>query len=87
MGRFAPKSAELLGELEDIVKDAILTDNYEDPVLTRLIEITLASITEKRPLFPTVLEEPEFFRRYFRRWVEEGMQERIQERAAQEQED
>ena len=87
MGCFAPKSAELLGELEDTVKDAILTDDYEDAVLTRLIEITLASITEKRPLFPSILDEPEFYRRYFRRWVEEGMQERIQERGAQEQED
>ena len=84
MGRAAPKSAEIIGGLEDVVKDAILTDNFDDPVLTRLIEITLASITEKRPLFPSILDEPEFYRSHFRRWVEEGMQERVKEREAHE---
>ncbi len=83
MGTGTPKSSEgettrerRLRELEDIVKDAIYTETSVDPVLLKLIEITMTSITENRPLFPgSPLEEPSFFRRYFKRWVQESLEE------------
>lgn len=83
MGARTPKSEEggafrerRLAELEDIVKDAIYTETSDDPVLLKLIEITMISITENRPLFSgSPLNEPAFYQRYFRRWVQEGLEE------------
>ena len=85
MGR-APKSKSLegqLGELEEAVKDHILTGDG-DPVLRVLVDLTAASITEERPLFPNLLEEPAFFRKYFKSWVREGLLERAKLQAAEE---
>lgn len=62
--------------MEGVVKDMILEEDFNDRVLWGMIEITMAEITTKRPLFPTLRDEPVFYRRYFRRWVEEAMQER-----------
>lgn len=84
MGTEPPKSeddpgkgriADLLEELEDAVKDAILTTT-DDPILSILLEITLNSLVTHRPLFDNPLEEPIFYRRHFVKWVEEGLQER-----------
>ncbi len=83
MGTGTPKSndgetarEQRLRELEDLVKDAIYTETSDDPVLLKLIEITVTSITENRPLFPgSPLNEPSFYRRYFKRWVQEGLEE------------
>lgn len=58
------------------VKDAILLNEFDDLVLLRLIEMTVASIRSGRPMFPNVLDEPAFFRKYFRAWVEEALDER-----------
>lgn len=74
MGASPPKSTELYERLEEEVKDAILTET-DDLVLMKLIELTSASITERRPLFATLMEEPHFYRVYFRRWVEDGLEE------------
>ncbi len=77
MGR-APKSETLdrrLGELEEAVKDFILTGEG-DGVLRLLVDLTAASITEERPLFPNPMEEPAFFRKWFKVWVREGLVER-----------
>ena len=74
MGAGTPKRYELYAELEEQVKDAILLET-DDIVLAQLIELTAASITDGRPLFPTLLDEPQFYRVFFRRWVEEGLKE------------
>lgn len=61
--------------MEDAVKDAIVTQETADYVLLRLIEVTVVSIQEGRPLFSSPLKEPVLYQRYFRRWVEEGLAE------------
>ena len=61
--------------MEDIVKDAIITGDTDDRVLDLLIDIVVSSIQDGRPLFPNVMTEPSFYRRYFRRWVAEALAE------------
>ena len=63
------------GELEDAVKDLIVTGSTDDSVLDYLVGLTLTAIGEARPLFPNLLEEPYFYQRYFRKWVAEGLEE------------
>lgn len=83
MGTRPPKSTEdlqrlsdTLSEMEDAVKDAILTGATDDIVLSYLIEIASYSKFTDRPLFPNPLMEPIFYRRYFYRWVVEGLAEK-----------
>ncbi len=78
MGSDPPKSSqrdELYCELEEHVKDAILTGEIGDPVLASLLELAIHSILNDRPLFANLLEEPAFYRRYFYRWIKEGIEE------------
>jgi hypothetical protein len=78
LGTDPPKSDqrdELFGELEELVKDAVLTGELNDGVLASLLELTVYSILNDRPIFGNVLEEPAFYRRYFYRWVKEGIDE------------
>jgi hypothetical protein len=75
MGADAPKSAELLIEIEDQVKDAILEESCEDPVLGLTLSLIINSIQTERPLYQSPLEEPAFYQTYLRRWVEEGLEE------------
>ena len=63
-----------MAELEEAIKDAVIT-RPEDPILAILLEVTMASVQDGRPLFPNPLEEPLFYRKYFRRWVLEGLKE------------
>jgi len=51
--------------------------------LNTLIEVTIASIEEKRPLFSSILEEPAFWRRHFHRWIKEYLEEEDALRKAQ----
>ena len=53
-----------------------MSDGTEDLVLAHLIEITRASIIEKRPVFSNLMEEPIFYRRHFVRWVIEAISEK-----------
>ncbi len=96
MGTAAPKRFEIsdpevwgreridLIEMEEHVKDAILTDEFSDLVLLRLVDLTITAIQEERPLFPNLLEEPAFYRKNFRLWVREAMEERKALEQAQE---
>jgi len=52
-------------------------------VLNNLVELALASIREKRPLFHGILEEPAFWRRHFFRWVKDWVEEEEALSAAQ----
>lgn len=61
--------------MEERVKDAILTNEFTDLVLLRLVEITIAAIREGRALFPGPLQEPVFYRKHFHRWVREALDE------------
>ena len=74
MGQRIPKREEVFGELEDTVKDAVLVGS-SDAILMDLLDLTIASINERRPLFQCVLDEPAFYRKYFKRWVEEALEE------------
>jgi hypothetical protein len=77
MGTRRPKRTreERLEELEEAVNDAVLTETTDDRVLAFLLELTITSLTEERPLFPNPLDEPLLYRRHFRKWVEEGLRE------------
>ena len=63
---------ELLDKMEGAVKDAILSGGTEDYFLAVLIDLTVASIRENRPLFPNLMDEPILYRA-FRRFVQEGL--------------
>lgn len=54
----------------------MLTGESDDPILQGLLEITIASLNDGRPLFATLLEEPAFYRKFFKNWVIEGLRER-----------
>ena len=66
---------ERLEEMEDGVKDAILTGATEDGVLDKLISITMRMVVQDRHIAQNPLEEPAFFARYFKGWVAAGMKE------------
>lgn len=71
-----------LAEMGDTVKDAILTNEFHDYPLYRLVDLTITAITEDRPMFPTVFGEPAFYRT-FRQWVQEALDEKEREMKAQ----
>jgi hypothetical protein len=62
--------------MEEYVKDCLLTNEFTDLVLLRLVELTIASDQEGRPLFSNLLSEPVFFRKHFRLWVSEALEEK-----------
>jgi hypothetical protein len=62
---------------------AALGGDSDDLVLNTLIEVTIASIEEERPLFGSILEEPAFWRRHFYRWIKEYLEEEDALRKAQ----
>jgi hypothetical protein len=62
--------------MEEYVKDCLLTNEYSDYVLLRMVELTASSIRSDRPLFPSLLDEPVFYRRHFHHWISEAMEER-----------
>jgi hypothetical protein len=70
--------------MEELVKDAILTNTFNDLVLIRLVELTIDADRSGRPLFPDLLTEPAFFRKNFRLWVSEALEEKKALDAAQE---
>ncbi len=72
----------MLDEMEEQVKIAA-RDGSDDLTLNLLVETTIASILEKRPLFPSIAEEPLFYRRYFYRWVKEALDDEAALRKAQ----
>lgn len=60
------------------MKDAIITNAFTDLVLLRLVDLTITSNQSGQPLFPNLLAEPVFFRKYFRLWVREALEEKKQ---------
>jgi hypothetical protein len=66
--------SQLFSDLEDEVKEAIAAGT-RDVILNMLLEVTMASLVDERPLFANIIDEPLFYRRYFLPWVREGLQE------------
>ena len=64
-----------LEQMEDEVKDAVLTGATEDRVLDKLILFTMGIVVEGRHIAQNPLEEPAFFERQFKRWVADGVKE------------
>lgn len=58
--------------MEDTVEEAILAGTTNDPVLMTLVELTIVSIRESRPLFSNLMDEPILYR-HFRQAVERGL--------------
>ena len=58
-------------------------DGSDDIALNLLVEMTITSILEKRPVFPTIAEEPLIYRRYIYRWVKEALNEEAAMRTGQ----
>ncbi|GEM_PF-1278987 len=77
MGASGPKRrlgpAELLA-MEEAVHAAIEECRTSDRVLDTLLEVTITSLLENRPLFPNPLDEPLMYRLYFRKWVEDSLE-------------
>jgi len=87
MGTGQPKPDEAAGgdgltdvqreliELEEYIKDAIITRSGDDRMLAIVLDIVLSSIADGRPLYPNIFDEPIFYRRYIKPWIEEGLRE------------
>ncbi len=60
---------ELIDAMADQVSETMLVGKSADPVLAILLDVTIASIKDERPLFPDLLHEPVLYRQ-FRRIVE-----------------
>lgn len=69
--------------MEEQVKDALVTNEFQDLVLLRLVELTVSAIRTERPLFSNLMQEPSFFRKYFQTWVREALEEREKLMASQ----
>ncbi len=77
VGAGGPKRpvSEVFDELEEAVNDAIMSGQTDDRVLEILIDLTVTSEHQNRPLFPNVMDEPDFYRLYFKKWVLESLAE------------
>jgi hypothetical protein len=62
--------------MQEFIKDAILANEFPDLSLIRLVELTIHSIQNERPLFPCLLDEPAFYRKHFFYWVREALEEK-----------
>jgi hypothetical protein len=86
-GNFKKPEGELtlrgqLEEMEELVKQTV-RDGSDDITLNLIVEMTIASIHEKRPVFSNLSDEPLFYRRYIYRWVREALNEEAAIRSAQ----
>lgn len=81
--RYRPELSriDLLAEIEDYVKDSIVTDTG-DAVLSIIIDLTLQAERDNRPLFSNPIKEPYFYSRFVRRWILEGVEERVKSEEA-----
>jgi hypothetical protein len=64
--------ADLLAELEEAVRSCV-NGEITDVTIGLIVELTIAAIRDKRPLFPNPLDEPNFYRMYIKRWVKEEL--------------
>jgi hypothetical protein len=62
--------------MQEYVKDAIITNEFRDLVLIRLVELTIYSIQADKPLYINPLDEPAFYRKQFNLWVREALEEK-----------
>jgi hypothetical protein len=58
--------------MESAVSDVILGGPTSDPMLVALLDLTIASIRDERPVFPSLIDEPILFR-HFRRFVRKAL--------------
>jgi hypothetical protein len=65
---------DFLKDLEDDIRAAVGGDS-DDLILNHLVELSIASHRERRPLFPHILDEPAFWRRHFHRLVRQVLDE------------
>jgi hypothetical protein len=70
--------------MEKEVMGALEGEENDDMVLMSLLDYTMTSLVEKRPIFPNLADEPVFYRRYFRKWVKDYIDEQQQIAEAQE---
>lgn len=56
--------------MEEDVKDCFHGE-VSDVTLGMIVNLTVASLFENRPLFPNPLEEPYFYKTYIKTWVRE----------------
>lgn len=73
-----PKKSEIpsIEDIEDYVKDAIVSEDFSDPVFALLFDLVIEARVTKRHLFENPLTEPLFFRRYFLKWIDEAIEEK-----------
>lgn len=63
-------------ELENIVKDAIVSGVTDDGPLDFLISLAIQTAVDGVQAAKTLLEQPHFYTNYFVPWVKEGLEER-----------
>ena len=59
---------DFLQDIEDDIRAAVGGES-DDIALNHLVELSIASHRDGRPLFPNILDEPAFWRRHFHRLV------------------
>lgn len=62
--------------MAEYVKDTMLLGEYRDLVLLRLVEMTVSAERSNKQLFPSLMEEPVFYRKHFLPWVRDALEER-----------
>ena len=60
-----------MNDMESAVSDAIIAGSTQDPVLIALLDLTIASIRDERPVF-SPLDEPVLYR-YFRKFTKKAL--------------
>jgi hypothetical protein len=70
-GGISPFEA-LLNHRESAVSDVVLGGPTSDPMLVALLELTITSIRDERPVYPNLIDEPILFR-HFRRFVRKAL--------------
>lgn len=65
-----------LVEIEDYVKDYIVTKEADDPILSQYIALVRKERRTGIPIFTCgILDRPAFFENFLRPWILEGLQE------------
>lgn len=64
----------LLDKMQYAINDAIHSGKTNDPILAILLEMTIPALRDKRPLFPSLVDEPVLYR-HFCRFAKETLDE------------
>jgi len=58
--------------MEEAISDVVHGGDTKDLMLVTLLDLTIASIRDERPVFPSIMDEPVLYR-YFRRFTKKAL--------------